>query len=277
MSDQSDRDEQRRSLREQAKTHREEERQLREQIRLQRSEERRHLRELKRSHSEEIHRRVHEQRQQRPSYRDVERQRREQDILQSASRLLAERGYAELNMDDLAEAVGISKPTLYQHFKSKEDLVRQVVLQSYETMEQQISALVYGSPLERMVQIMRHVLKAKFASSGLTSVLDSITFSSVVRSSPAVQERQARAKQGLTHLVEQAKLQGQIPALLPTPLIVRNYFCLQNLLNDEKVKEEIADSDEKLDEAIEGVVQMFLHGVSVPNAAGEVAQTPDQR
>ncbi len=135
MSDQLDHEEQRRQILEQAQKHREEERQLREQIRTQRVEERRHLRELKQAHREDVRNQVHEQRQPRHSYRDVERQRREKDILECAGKLLAERGYADLNMDDLAEAVGISKPTLYQHFKSKEDLVTQVVFQSYETME----------------------------------------------------------------------------------------------------------------------------------------------
>ena len=49
------------------------------------------------------------------SYKEIERQRREEDILHVAERLLLERGYGNLNMDELADAVGISKPTLYQH------------------------------------------------------------------------------------------------------------------------------------------------------------------
>ncbi len=278
MSSQSDWDEERRKLREKMQLQREEQRQLRDQIRLEREEIKRQVREQKEAHRQAIHQ-LHEERKQKPSYRDVERQRREQDILQCASKLLVERGYADLNMDDLAEEVGISKPTLYQHFRSKEELARRVVVKSYETMEAEISALMSGTPLERMTQIMRHILKSKYAAGGLTAVMDNATFASLARSSPAIQERQARAKQGLTYLVEQAKAQGQIPTTLPTPLIVRHFFSLQNLLNDVWCREELAAlenaanaengqsnnlSEKNLDEAIEAVVQMFLHGVSQP-------------
>ncbi len=98
----------------------------------------------------------------------------------------------------------------------------------------------------------------------------------MVRSSPAIQERQARARQGLIYLVEQAKAQGEIPAELPTSLVVRNYFCQQNLLNDPGLKEEFASSEKALDDAVEAVVQMFLHGVVTPHVAGGVAETPGQ-
>ena len=55
------------------------------------------------------------------SYKERSRLRREQDILRTAARMIRDNGYANLNMDDLADEVGISKPTLYQHFKGKDD------------------------------------------------------------------------------------------------------------------------------------------------------------
>src|SRR5688572_26251872 len=69
------------------------------------------------------------------SYKEREKQRREEEILTSAERLLMERGYANLNMDELAEYVGLSKPTLYQHFKSKEELAARVFMRGFEETE----------------------------------------------------------------------------------------------------------------------------------------------
>ncbi|MGZ4104937.1 MAG: TetR/AcrR family transcriptional regulator, partial [Actinomycetota bacterium] len=48
-------------------------------------------------------------------------ERREQ-ILGVARRLLAERGYDALSMDEVAAAVGVTKPVLYRHFSGKRDL-----------------------------------------------------------------------------------------------------------------------------------------------------------
>src|SRR5947207_3100951 len=101
---------------------------------------------------------------QKHSFKERERQRREQEILRVASQLLTERGYSNLNMDDLADVVGISKPTLYQHFKSKEDLVSQVLIESYTAMQAQISETLTGTPLEKITKLFRHIVKSRFAA-----------------------------------------------------------------------------------------------------------------
>lgn len=45
---------------------------------------------------------------------------REQAILATALRLLQDRSYAEISVDDLAKGAGISRPTFYFYFPSKE-------------------------------------------------------------------------------------------------------------------------------------------------------------
>jgi AcrR family transcriptional regulator len=47
---------------------------------------------------------------------------REQAIIQSVNRLLAEKGFEAMTVDEVAEDVGIAKASLYKHFASKEDL-----------------------------------------------------------------------------------------------------------------------------------------------------------
>ena len=48
---------------------------------------------------------------------------REDAILQSTCRLLGEKSFDAMTMDDVANAVGIAKASLYKHFASKEDLL----------------------------------------------------------------------------------------------------------------------------------------------------------
>ena len=53
-------------------------------------------------------------------------QRREQ-LLEVAAALFSERGYRSTTMDDVAEAAGVTKPLLYQHFNSKKALYLELV------------------------------------------------------------------------------------------------------------------------------------------------------
>jgi AcrR family transcriptional regulator len=52
---------------------------------------------------------------------------REQAILATARRLLAERPYSEISVDDLAKGAGLSRPTFYFYFKSKEAVLLTLV------------------------------------------------------------------------------------------------------------------------------------------------------
>ena len=57
------------------------------------------------------------------SLKEKQREERTALILQAAYDVLIEKGYYEASMDEIATRVGISKGTLYLHFKSKEDLI----------------------------------------------------------------------------------------------------------------------------------------------------------
>jgi AcrR family transcriptional regulator len=57
------------------------------------------------------------------SLRERRRQMLREEILEATHQLLTERGYAAMSMDDLAARVGVSKPTLYNQFPTKEDLI----------------------------------------------------------------------------------------------------------------------------------------------------------
>ena len=48
--------------------------------------------------------------------------RRRRQLLTVALRVFAERGYHSTSMNDVAEAAGVTKPVLYQHFRSKRAL-----------------------------------------------------------------------------------------------------------------------------------------------------------
>lgn len=52
---------------------------------------------------------------------------RERTIVETAERLLAEKSFSEITIDDLAKGAGISRPTFYFYFPSKDALVMTIV------------------------------------------------------------------------------------------------------------------------------------------------------
>src|ERR1700675_1472991 len=49
-------------------------------------------------------------------------------IVEAAVRLFLERGFGSVSMDELAEAAGVARRTLYNQFASKEEIFREMLL-----------------------------------------------------------------------------------------------------------------------------------------------------
>lgn len=66
---------------------------------------------------------------------------REDAILDATTTILAGKGFDLMTMDDVANQIGISKPSLYKHFKSKEDLVGAAMIRLIDGASAQLDAL----------------------------------------------------------------------------------------------------------------------------------------
>ena len=51
---------------------------------------------------------------------------RKEDIIYATLELAAERGMKGVSMSQIAEKVGIKAPSLYNHFKSKDEIIREM-------------------------------------------------------------------------------------------------------------------------------------------------------
>jgi AcrR family transcriptional regulator len=56
-----------------------------------------------------------------------EKIRRSEDILAAAQKVMLEKGYNGATMDDIAAEAGLTKPTVYQYFKTKDELFVQLI------------------------------------------------------------------------------------------------------------------------------------------------------
>jgi TetR/AcrR family transcriptional regulator, ethionamide resistance regulator len=75
---------------------------------------------------------------------------RERTILETAERLLGERPLSEISVDDLARGAGISRPTFYFYFPSKDavvlTIIDRLVAAAAGSREEAIATLAEGEP-----------------------------------------------------------------------------------------------------------------------------------
>lgn len=91
---------------------------------------------------------------------------REDAIVTSVNRLLAEKGFEQMTVDEVAADVGIAKASLYKHFASKEALAAAAMVRVLERaldLLRQQAARADASALERLKEAARWALKMQLA------------------------------------------------------------------------------------------------------------------
>lgn len=87
----------------------------------------------------------------------------EQRIFQKTAELISRKGIKGWNMDQLAEASGLAKNTLYKMIGSKENLLQRVTLEHIKDVQSKLSEIIednrdYLSALEAVVSIFPDLL-----------------------------------------------------------------------------------------------------------------------
>ena len=82
-----------------------------------------------------------------------------EDILAKAGTLFDELGYGRTSLQDIADAVGIARPSLYHYFRSKEEIL--AVLVERTTLSREVIAdevaRMEAPPLERLSALLRRI------------------------------------------------------------------------------------------------------------------------
>ncbi|WP_445228997.1 TetR/AcrR family transcriptional regulator [Duganella rhizosphaerae] len=151
---------------------------------------------------------------------------RESAILDATTVVLSHKGYDLMTMDDVAGAVGISKPSLYKHFKSKEELVGEALIRLLDGALDYVAALDAAlSPVQKLSALLEWALRVRL-DGGLPFLPST---------SPHVRDmlirnvkymlRIMKLNRQLEALVKQAQQQGQLSSELPTDVILYSYYA----------------------------------------------------
>jgi AcrR family transcriptional regulator len=88
---------------------------------------------------------------------------REQAILATAGRLLEERSFADISVDDLAKGAGLSRPTFYFYFRSKEAVLLSLLEPLIARADSEFDGAVQRLPTDPR-KIWRNGIKAFFTA-----------------------------------------------------------------------------------------------------------------
>ena len=89
---------------------------------------------------------------------------REEAIVQNVNRLLAEKGFDAMTVDEVAAAVGIAKASLYKHFPSKEHLATAAMVRMMRQAQDYLTNLDSAlAPLDKLKAAVRWMLQVQLA------------------------------------------------------------------------------------------------------------------
>jgi AcrR family transcriptional regulator len=86
---------------------------------------------------------------------------RHREILESAARLICEKGYEGTSIQDIADACGMTKAGLYHHIRSKEHLLLEIMNYGMDVFEEQVldHVLTIPDPVERLRTCMERNIR----------------------------------------------------------------------------------------------------------------------
>jgi len=89
---------------------------------------------------------------------------REDAIIQAVNRLLSEKGFDAMTVDEVAAQVGIAKASLYKHFASKEDLAAAAMVKVLRQLSDLCASLSEDAPpLENLRAVTRWAMERQLA------------------------------------------------------------------------------------------------------------------
>jgi AcrR family transcriptional regulator len=161
-----------------------------------------------------------------PSFKQQMLQVREDTIVQTVNRLLAEKGFEAMTVDEVAAEVGIAKASLYKHFSSKEDLAVAAMVRVMRQAQAVIAALpAQNEPLHQLRSVVRWVLELKLAGGMPSLPSQNSSLRAALAASPAYMTGLMDVSDRLGAWIEAAQAAGDLNPKLPPVAILYTLFA----------------------------------------------------
>lgn len=150
---------------------------------------------------------------------------REDAIVQAASRLLAEKGFDLMTVDEVAAEVGIAKASLYKHFPSKEALAAAAMVKVLDRARGFLAELPDTQPLEQLKAVVRWMMQLHLTGEMPSLPSQNSSLRATLMNSTAYMDGLMEASDRMGAWIEQAQAQGLINPRLPAIAVLYTLYA----------------------------------------------------
>jgi TetR/AcrR family transcriptional regulator, regulator of autoinduction and epiphytic fitness len=162
-----------------------------------------------------------------PSFRERVLQAREDAIVASVNRLLAEKGFESMTVDEVAADVGIAKASLYKHFASKEALAAAAMVnvldRALALLERE--AAHEGTPVDHLRAVARWILQLALAGEMPSLPSQNSTLRTALTQHRGYLDRVMMVSERLGAWITAAQDAGQIDPTLPPEAVLYTLYA----------------------------------------------------
>jgi AcrR family transcriptional regulator len=153
---------------------------------------------------------------------------REDAIIASVNRLLADKGFDLMTVDEVAADVGIAKASLYKHFSSKEALAAAAMVRLMERTQavvDQQAARTNVTSLARLQALTRWALETQLAGEMPTVPSQNSTLRAELMAHKGYLDAILRVSDTLGEWIVDAQAQGDIDPKLPPEVVLYTVYA----------------------------------------------------
>jgi AcrR family transcriptional regulator len=153
---------------------------------------------------------------------------REDAILASVNRLLADKGFDLMTVDQVAADVGIAKASLYKHFPSKEALAAAAMVRLLERTQaviDQQAARADVSALQRLEGVVRWALGLQLAGEMPTLPSQNSSLRAELLANKSYLDGLMQVSERLGEWINEAQAAGQLDPALPGELVLYTIYA----------------------------------------------------
>jgi TetR/AcrR family transcriptional regulator, cholesterol catabolism regulator len=177
-------------------------------------------------------------------------------ILDHAETRLLEQGFRGMRVDELARDVGISKRTLYEQFRTKEEMAQEALIRLNHKLHEGIAVILAQdqNEAEKLRAVVSGICRS-YARARTPFYRDLETTPSLTA---LVESCQHRCFETVEELVRAGMGSGLFRVDLDPRMVRRTILAAISAVSKPEV---LAEDRLNLDDALDGIVDLLLHGM----------------
>lgn len=161
-----------------------------------------------------------------PSFKNQMLKAREEAIIQTVNRLLAEKGFDAMTVDEVAASVGIAKASLYKHFPSKEDLAAAAMVRIMQRAQEFLASLPADrTPIEQLKSVARWTIEVQLAGEMPSLPSQNSTLRAALLNKREYIDRLVQVSDTLGGWITAAQANGTLSGKLPAIVVLYTLYA----------------------------------------------------